>query len=162
MQRVFFSALALVLGSTQINACEDARCVAGDVVPAECNSIGCVRPTNALENLAKIANRTLSTIRVTELSNVRGLCGTGICAIELAAPPLAESCGRTGCAAPEPKSRTAAAADNDGASIHAPVMDAFAAVAKRPVRLLPWAEWTHRWGFGALYNPRLGIERLRS
>jgi hypothetical protein len=60
----FFAALALVLSSIQTRACDSAACAAVDkLAPAECNSIGCVRPTNAVGTLAKVAERSLSTLR---------------------------------------------------------------------------------------------------
>ena len=74
----FSAALALVVGSTQTMACQNTGCAVGtEVVTAECNSVGCVRPTNALEKLAKSADSTFSVMRVTERGKVSGLCGTG-------------------------------------------------------------------------------------
>jgi hypothetical protein len=133
----FFAALALVFGSTQ--------------ALAECNNVGCVRPTDPLEKLAKTAERTFSVIRVMQPANVFSLCGTGSCATEPALTPLPKNCGRAGCATP------VAAAANDGAKIHAStlVADGFAAVAERRMRLppaVPWTEWAERWGFGGLYK----------
>jgi hypothetical protein len=154
----FSAALALIVGSTQTMACQNTGCaVDTEVVTAECNSVGCVRPTNAFEKLAKTAESTLSVMRVTERGKALGLCGTGNCATEPMATALPETCGRAGCATPEPKARPAAAMANDGASIHAStlVTDAFAAVAERPMRLpsaVAWGEWTERWGFGGLYR----------
>ena len=155
----FSAALALVVGSTQTMACQNMGCAVGtEVVTAECNSVGCVRPTNAFEKLAKTAESTLSLMRVTERGKALGLCGTGNCATEPMVTPMPETCGRAGCATPEPKARPAAAMANGGASIHAStlVTDAFAAVAERPMRLpsaVAWGEWTERWGFGGLYKP---------
>jgi hypothetical protein len=160
----FFAAFALVLASPQTMACQNAGCATADnPAPAECNAIGCVRPTDSLENLAKIAERTLSVVRVGELGMALGLCGTGNCATEPTATPLPKSCGSAGCASPEPKARPAAPAgtakSDEDASTDAPaavVADAFAAAAERPIRLPPaehWAEWAERWGLGGLYKP---------
>jgi hypothetical protein len=157
---LFFAALAVVLGSTQTMACQNAGCTLGDqLAPAECKSIGCVRsPTNAFEKLVKTAERTLSLMRVTERGNAPGLCATGNCLTEPAPTQLPENCGRAGCATPEPKASPAAAPANDAANIQAStlVTDAFAVMAKRPIRLPPavaWAEWAGRGGFGGLYKP---------
>jgi hypothetical protein len=153
----FVAALALVLGSTQTMACQNVGCAIGDnVTPAECNSIGCVRPTNAFQKLAKIAERTLSVMQVTEPPNALGLCGAGNCATDPTVSPLPENCGSAGCATPELKPRPSA---NDGAGIHVStrVTAAFAAVAEQPMRLSPavtWAEWAERRGFGGLYKPK--------
>jgi hypothetical protein len=85
----FSAALALVVGSTQTMACQNMDCAVGtEVVTAECNSVGCVRPTNAFEKLAKTAKSTLSVMRVTERGKALGLCGTGNCATEPMATPL--------------------------------------------------------------------------
>jgi hypothetical protein len=149
----FFGALALFLPATQ--------------ALAECNSIGCIRPTNALERLFDTAERTFSVMRVTEPISALGLCGAGNCATEPAATPLPKNCGSAGCATPEPKARPSAATANDGASIDASILvtDAFAAVAERPIRpppAVPWAEWAERWGFGGLYKPSTVDWRHRS
>jgi hypothetical protein len=132
-------------------ACQNMGCAIGDkIAPAECNSIGCVRPTYAFQKLAKIAERTLSMMQVTEPPNALGLCGAGNCATDPTVSPLPENCGSAGCATPEP---------NDGASIHAStrVTAAFAAVTEQPMRLptaVPWTEWAERRGFGGLYKPK--------
>ena len=63
----FFAVLALVLGSTQTMASGD------EAGAAECNSIGCVRPTNAVEDLAKTTVHTLSAIRVHRAGQCAGL-----------------------------------------------------------------------------------------
>ena len=156
----FFAALALVLGSVQtMMACQNVGCAIDDKrAPAECSSIGCVRPSNGFEKLAKIAERTFSVMRVPEPANALGLCGTGNCATEPAVTPVPEHCGSAGCAMPESKPRPAVATANDGASIHTstPVTHAFGALAERPTRLpatVPWAEWAERRGFGGLYKP---------
>src|SRR5262249_42599037 len=105
----FFAALALVLGSTQTMACQNEGCAIGDkLAAAECNSIGCVRPTNAFQKLAKIAERPLSVMQVTEPPNALGLCGAGNCATDPTVSPLTENCGSAGCATPEPKPRPSA------------------------------------------------------
>jgi hypothetical protein len=115
-----------------------------------------VRPTNAFQKLAKIAERTLPVMQVTEPPNTLGLCGAGNCATDPTASPLPKNCGSAGCATPEPKPRSLS---NDGASIHAStrVTAAFVAVAEPPMRLppaVPWAEWAERRGFGGLYQPK--------
>jgi hypothetical protein len=140
----FFAALVLVLGSTP--------------ALAECNSIGCIRPTNALEELVKTAERTFSGMRVTEPANALDLRGTGNYSTEPTVTPLPENCGGAGCGTPEPKSRPAAATANDGGRIHVSplITDAFSAVAEQHMRLppaVPWTEWAKRWGFGGLYKP---------
>ena len=153
----FFVALALVLGGTQMMACQNMGCGVGDkLAPAECNSIGCVRPTNAFQKLVKSTERTLPVMQVTEPPNTLGLCGAGNCATDPTMSPLPKNCGSAGCAAPEPKLRSSA---NDGAGIHAStrVPAAFAAVAEPPMRLppaVPWTEWAERQGFGGLYKPK--------
>jgi hypothetical protein len=158
----FFAALALILGGMQTMACQSAGCAIGDkLAPAECNSIGCVRATNAFEKLARTAERTLSVMRVTESGGGPSLCGAGNCATEPTATPLPKSCGSAGCATPKPKAHPTPATANDGASINASilVMDAFAAVTERPMRPPPavrWSEWAERWGFGGLYKPSTG------
>ena len=91
----FFAVLALVLGSTQTMASGD------EAGAAECNSIGCVRPTNAVEDLAKTTVHTLSAIRVIEPGNAPALCGIGHYATEPVATPLPKKCGNAGCATPE-------------------------------------------------------------
>jgi hypothetical protein len=153
----FFVAVALVLGSIQL-------CGSGELIPADCNSIGCVRPTNALEELSKIAERRFSKVVANEMRNFRDLCSAGTCSIEPAATSLPEGCGRAGCAGPRPKPQAAAATADQSASnpLSTLVTDTFAAVAKRPISLVPWAEWTQRGGLGGLYDPRLRIERHRS
>jgi len=140
----FFAVLALVLGNTQ--------------ALAECNSIGCVRPTNALERLATIAERRFSGMRVTEPANALDLRGAGNYATERTVTPLPENCGSAGCGTPKPKNRPAAATTNDGARIHVSplVTDAFSAVAEQDMRLppaVPWTVWAKRWGLGGLYKP---------
>ena len=139
----FFAALALVFGSTQ--------------VVAECNNVGCVRPTDALESLAKTAERSFSVSQVVQAAVVFNICGAGHCATEPALTPLPKRCASAGCAMPESDGPPPAAAANDGVRIHAStlVTDAFAAMTERPVRIPPavlWAEWTDRWGFGGLYK----------
>jgi hypothetical protein len=154
----FFAALALLLGGMQTMACQNAGCAMDDkLAPAECNSIGCVRPTNAFEKLARTAERTLSEMRVPEPGRALNLCDTGNCAIETTATPLPKSCGSAGCATPEPKRHSTAVMASHGGSadISTLVTDAFAAVTERPMRPPPavqWAEWSQRWGFGALYK----------
>ena len=103
----FVGALALFLPATQ--------------ALADCNSIGCVRPTNALEKLFDTAERTFSVMGVTEPISALGLCGAGNCATEPAATPL-RNCGSAGCATPELKARPSAATANDGASIDASIL----------------------------------------
>jgi hypothetical protein len=155
--RSFFTVLAIVLGSTQL-------CDGGELTETGCNTIGCVRPTNAFEQLSKIAEgRFFSTTRVTEPGNLRDLCGAGTCATEPRATSLPESCGRAGCAPAKLEPRPAAAAANDtpSTSVSTLVTDTFAAVAKRPMGLVPWAEWTQRGGLGGLYDARQGSERHR-
>ena len=153
----FLAALALVLGSSQSMGCQNAGCAIGDKLAApECNTIGCVRSTNALQNLAKTAKRALSEMRVTGPGNASALCGRGNCLTELATTLLLERCGTVGCATPE--TSAAAATANNGASIQASTLitNEFAALAKRPMRLspaIPWGEWTERWAFGGLYKP---------
>jgi hypothetical protein len=144
-----FAVLALVLGSTPTMAGGDE---------AQCNSIGCVRPTIALDALAKTAERTLSMTRLAEPGTALGLCGKGYCATEPLPMLAPEHCGSAGCTTPDPKSPPAAAIPNDGASIRVStlVADSFATVAERPMGLPPtiaWAEWTLRWGYGGLYKP---------
>jgi hypothetical protein len=138
MHRVsFLATLVLSLGSTQ--------------ALAECNSIGCVRPTNALERLTKTAERTLSVMRLTEPAKAPGFCDTGNC-IEPAVTPVPENCGSAGCTTPQPKSSPAAATANDATSSTL-VTDTFDAVAApRLPATVPWVEWTERWGFGGLYK----------
>ena len=123
-----FAVLALVLGSTPTMAGGDE---------AECNSIGCVRPTIALDALAKTAERTLSMTRLAEPGTALGLCGKGYCATEPLPMLVPEHCGSAGCTTPDPKSPPAAAIPNDGASVRLPtlVADSFATVAERPVGL---------------------------
>jgi hypothetical protein len=163
----FFAALALVFGSTQTLACQNANCANGDErAPAECNGIGCVRPHNALEKLVKTAEHTFSVMRVAEPGNALGLCGTGNCATQPTATPLPKHCGSAGCASSEPKARAAPATGNGEASIDAStlVTDAFAALAERPVRLPPavsWAEWADQWGSGGMYKSSIGIKGHR-
>jgi hypothetical protein len=140
LRRPFFGALALFLGTSQ--------------ALAECNSIGCVRPTNAVETLVNTAEHTFSVIRVTKPISALGLCGVGNCATEPAVTPVPKNCGSAGCATPEPKSPPAATTAIDGGTIDAStlVRGAFAALAA-PTRLppaVPWMEWTGRWGYGAL------------
>ena len=150
----FFAALALVLSGTQTRACDSAGCATGNkLAPAECNSVGCVRPTNALGNLVKVSLSTMTT----EPANAPSLCGTGNCPTAWELRPLPEKCGSAGCETAEPKPRAAAPAANDGAGIHAStlVTNAFAALAAPSMRFPPairWAEWTERWGYGGLYK----------
>ena len=82
----FFAALALVFGGTH--------------ALAECNNVGCVRPTDALEKLAKTAERTFSVMRVIQPANVFGFYDTGHYATEPVATPLPKKCGNAGCATP--------------------------------------------------------------
>ena len=146
---VFFAALALVLAATQTMACQNAACAIGDTfVLTECNSIGCVHPTNALENLAKTTERTLSVMRTTEPRATLGLCGPRDCPTEPTVTALSKNCGRAGCATPEPKARPAAPAGNaerdDGTSTNASALitDAFGAMRA------PAGTWAERWGIG--------------
>src|SRR6202043_835262 len=104
----FVGALALFLPATQ--------------ALADCNSIGCVRPTNALEKLFDTAERTFSVMGVTEPISALGLCGAGTSATEPSPTPLPKNCGSAGCATPELKARPSAATANDGASIDASIL----------------------------------------
>ena len=151
----FFAALALVLGAGKTMACENAGCAIGDeLAPTECNSIGCVRPTNGFDNLAKIAERSLSVMRVPDSANALRLCNAGTCATEPALTRLPERCGRAGCIMPEPKAPRPAVSNADvSASTPAStlVTDVFATLTERPTRLspaVPWADWPARWGLG--------------
>jgi len=140
---LFFVALTLVLGATQ--------------ALAQCDGIGCVRPSNALERLAETAKRTLSVAQVIEPSNAMGFCATGACATEPTMTPLPKNCAGTGCATPGPKGSAATATTDDGATIDAStlVTDDFARMAARSTRLpaaVPWTDWTKRWGMGGLYK----------
>jgi hypothetical protein len=146
---VLFTALALVLTSTQTMACQNAACAVSDTLAlTECSSIGCVHPTNTLENLAKTTERTLSVMRTTEPRTTLGLCRPRDCPTEPTATPLPKNCGSAGCATPEPKARPAASArtadSDEGTSTDASavVTDAFAAMR---VSASTWAE---RWGLG--------------
>src|SRR6266851_5083361 len=110
----FFAALALVPGAGKTMACENAGCAIGDeLAPTECNSIGCVRPTNGFDNLAKIAERSLSVMRVPDSANALRLCNAGTCATEPALTRLPERCGRAGCIMPEPKAPRPAVSNAD-------------------------------------------------
>jgi hypothetical protein len=92
-----FTAFALVLTSTQAMACQNAACAISDTLAlAECNSIGCVRPTNALENLAKTTEHTLSVVRMTEPRTTRGLCGPRDCPTEPTVTALPKTAGGPG------------------------------------------------------------------
>ena len=142
-----FAALALVLAGTQTMACQNGGCVIGDpFAPAECNIIGCVRPTNALENLTKTAERSLSLMGATKLPTTLGLCGTADWATEPTATALPKKCSSAGCAMPEPKARPAGPAegttsDEDASTASsALVTDAFAAMR------VPASTWAERWG----------------
>ena len=140
----FCAAVVLVLVSTNASA--------------ECNGIGCVRPTDGLEKLVKTAERMLFVVGDTKPANALSLCGMSNCATEPVVTPLPENCGRAGCATPEPKTRPNTATATAGAGIHAStlVADAFAAAAEPRTRRLPaaaWGQWAERSGYGGLYNP---------
>jgi hypothetical protein len=144
-----FTAFALILTSTQAMACQNAACAISDTLAlAECNSIGCVRPTNALENLAKTTEHALSVVRMIEPRTTRGLCGPRDCPTEPTVTALSKNSGRAGCATPEPKARPAAPAGNaerdDGTSTNASALitDAFGAMRA------PAGTWAERWGIG--------------
>jgi hypothetical protein len=144
-----FTAFVLVLTSTQTMACQNAACAISDtLVLTECNSIGCVHPTNALENLAKTTERTLSVMRTTEPRATLGLCGPRDCPTEPTVTPLPKNCGRAGCAIPKPKARPATSAgtaeSDDGTSTNASALitDAFGAIRA------PASTWAERWGLG--------------
>jgi len=146
----FFAALALVLAGTQTMACQNSACAIGDpLAPAECNIIGCVRPTNALENLTKTAERSLSLMRATKPPTTLGLCSAGDCATEPTATPLPKKCSSASCATPEPKAPPAGPAgtttsDEDASTgASALITDAFAAMR------VPASTWAERWGVGA-------------
>jgi hypothetical protein len=142
----FFAALALVLAATQTMACQNAACAIGDsLAPVECNTIGCVRPTNALEKLTKTAERSLSVMRATKLPTTLGLCRTGDCLTDPTATPLPKKCSSAGCARPEPKAPAGGTTSNEDASTGASalVTDAFAAMR------VPASTWAERWGVGA-------------
>ena len=143
MHHLLFSvALTLVLGATQ--------------ALAQCDGIGCVRPSNALERLAGTAKRTLSVAQVIEPSNAMGFCATVACATATMTP-LPKNCAGTGCATPGPKGPAAAVTTGDGGTIDAStlVTDDFARMAARSTRLpaaVPWTDWTKRSGMGGLYK----------
>ena len=145
----FFGALALVLAATQTMACQNSACAIGDpLAPAECHIIGCVRPTNALENLTKTAERSLSLMRATKPPTTLGLCRTGDCFTDPTATPLPKKCSSSGCATPEPKAPAGPAGgttSNEDASTGASafITDAFAAMR------VPASTWAERWGVGA-------------
>ena len=157
--RSFCTALALVLLSTQIIACENADCTgAVNLAPAECSGIGCVHSTtNALQHLAQTAKRRFSEMRLPE-TQMPGLCSLGPCPTEPVATALPEQCGSAGCANREPKTKPAPASALDGVSMDVStlVTDAFASVAVQAMRVTQqifWAGWTQRRGYGASYKP---------
>jgi hypothetical protein len=157
----FFTALAiLLLASAQAMACQNGGCANGAVAPADCNTIGCVRPTHAIENLARTAERTLSITRATAPRASLGLCGTDNASGKLmATTTLLKNCGSARSQMPEPKAGPAVSAattySDQGASINAVAlaMDAFAAMRDEA------GAWAERWGVGGAYiSPKLRLE----
>lgn len=152
-----FAALALALGAGKTMACENAGCAIGEkFASTECNSVGCVRPTNGLDNLAKIAERSLSVMRAPDSAKAPGLCNAVTCSSEPPMTRLPEHCGRASCAMPDegPAVTNAIGVPTVRASIL--VTDVFAALTERSMRVpsaIAWGQWTERWGFGGLYKP---------